>query len=171
MLSMAVVLCAIVLGTAACSARNGLGTSSAVCFRAIPVGKAAVDVPTAAGKTGGSPTSVVPGGTATSRPPNPVFVGVRSASQKQIDTFGASHNYEKAELTKRNGGPVKSTCLVAFRGSFDPDSVSDLLGPVPPAGHRTYAVVVVSEPSNKLLATFLKSKEPISFTHYAVGGG
>jgi hypothetical protein len=168
---MAVVLCAMVLGTAGCSARNGLGTSSAVCFRAIPVGKAAVDASKATGETGGSQPPVVPGGSAPPAAPTPVFVGVRSASQKQIDAFGASHNYEKAQLIKRNGGPVKSTCLVAFRGSFEPGSVSDLLGPVPPVGHRTYAVVVVSEPSNKLLATFLRSKEPISFTHYAVGGG
>ena len=173
-LTMAIVLCAMVVGTAGCSARNGLGTSSAVCFRAIPVGKAAVDVPKT-GTTSGSSTQVVPGGASSSSssspPPSPVFVGVRSATQKQIDSFGATHNYEKAELAKRNGGPVKSACLVAFRGAFEPDSVSDLLGPVPPGGHRTYAVVVVSEPSNKVLATFLRSKEPISFTHYAVGGG
>jgi hypothetical protein len=98
-------------------------------------------------------------------------VGVRSATQKDIDTFGSAHDYLKDELTKRNGGPLKSLCLVAFHGSFDPGSVHDLLGTVPPAGHRSYAVAVVSEPSNKLLATFIRSKEPISFTHYVVGGG
>jgi hypothetical protein len=162
--SIAVALSAMVAGTSGCaSARNGLGTSSAVCFRAIPLGKDAVTA---------QPTRIVPNGSpATSRSgPNPVFVGVRSATQTQIDAFGKTHNYDKAELNKRNGGPIKSVCLVAFRGSFDPTSVSDLLPPVPPAGHRAYAVVVVSEPSNKLLGTFLRSKEPISFTHFAVGG-
>ena len=64
------------------------------------------------------------------------FVGVRSATQKDIDTFGATHNYLKEELTKRNGGPLKSLCLVAFHGSFDPGSVRELLGTVPPSGHR-----------------------------------
>jgi hypothetical protein len=164
--ALTVVLSAMVAGTAGCASvvRNGLGTSSAVCFRAIPVGKTAVT---------SHPTTVVPNGSVPRSPagPSPVFVGVRSATQKQIDSFGSAHNYEKAELAKRNGGPVKSVCLVAFRDSFDPNAVSDLLLPVPPPGHRTYAVVVVSEPSNKLLGTFLRSKEPISFTHYAVGGG
>ncbi|MGO9343294.1 MAG: hypothetical protein ACLP6E_12375 [Acidimicrobiales bacterium] len=155
----AFVLSAMVAGTASCASvvRNGLGTSSAVCFRAIPVGRSAVTY---------HPTRIVPNGAPPSpAPPSPAFVGVRSATQKQIDAFGSTHNYDKAVLAKRNGGPVKSICLVAFRGSFDPSSVSDLLLPVPPPGHRTYAVVVVSEPSNKLLGTFLRSKEPISFTH------
>ncbi len=161
MAAMTFVMSAMVLGTAGCASvvRNGLGTSSAVCFRAIPVGKAAVTA---------HPTQVVPNGSPTSsKRPSPVFVGVRSATQKQINAFGSSHNYEKAELTMRNGGPIKSICLVAFRGPFDPTSISDVLYPVPPPGQRTYAVVVVSEPSNKLLGTFLRSKEPISFTHYA----
>jgi hypothetical protein len=160
--AIAIMLSATVAGTTACAAvRNGLGTSSSVCFRAIPVGRAAL--------TGSiSLTSSVPPSTASPR--SNTFVGVRSASQRDIDTFGAQHNYLHAELTKRNGGPIKSLCLVAFRGSFDPGSVHQLLGNVPPPGHRTFAVVVVSEPSNKVLATFLRSKEPISFTHYVVGG-
>ncbi len=168
--AMTVVLSATVAGTAGCAsvARNGLGTTSAVCFRAIPIGKAAVTAHAVSART----TKAGPKGTTTTiRPPSPVFVGVRSATQKQIDSFGSTHDYDKALLTKRNGGPVKSICLVAFRGQFDPSSVSELLPPVPPAGQRNYAVVVVSEPSNKLLGTFLRSKEPISFTHYAVGGG
>jgi hypothetical protein len=159
----ALVFSAVVAGTSACASvvRNGLGTSSAVCFRAIPVGKAAVT---------NHPSRVVPNGSPPTVSPSPVFVGVRSASQQQIDAFGSKHDYEKNELTMRNGGPIKSLCLVAFRGSFDPNAVSDVLLPVPPEGQRKYAVVVVSEPSNKLLGTFLRSKEPNSFTHYAVGG-
>ena len=165
LISTMVVLSAMVAGTSGCaSIRNGLGTSSAVCFRAIPVGKDAVSNPPARVVPNGAPPQSKPA-------PPPVFVGVRSATQKQIDAFGSTHNYEKAELTKRNGGPLKSICLVAFHGSFDPASVSDVLPPVPPAGHRAYAVVVISEPSNKLLGTFLRSKEPISFNHFAVGGG
>jgi hypothetical protein len=164
--ALTIALSAVVAGTSGCASvvRNGLGTSSAVCFRAIPVGKAAVT---------NHPTRVLPNGAVVTIPkePSPVFVGVRSATQKQIDSFGSTHNYEKTELDKRNGGPLKTVCLVAFRGSFDPDVMTDLLLPVPPPGHRTYAVVVVSEPSNKFLGTFLRSKEPISFTHYAVGGG
>jgi hypothetical protein len=156
--AIAVIMSATVAGTAGCAAvRNGLGTSSSVCFRAIPVGKSAVT----------PPPSVVP---SSGKPVAMTFVGVRSATQKDIDTFGSTHNYLKAELTKRNGGPVKSLCLVAYRGSFDPSSVLDPLGPVPALGHRIYAVAVISEPSNKLLATFIRSKEPISFTHYVVGG-
>ncbi len=46
LLSMAIVLGATVAGTAGCSAaRSGLGTSSEVCFEAIPVGKAALGKP------------------------------------------------------------------------------------------------------------------------------
>jgi hypothetical protein len=38
---------------------------------------------------------------------------------------------------------------------------------VPPEGDRRFAIVVVSEPSNKLLATFLRSREPIRFSRDA----
>jgi hypothetical protein len=138
---------ATVAGTAGCaSVRSGLGTSSSVCFRAIPVGKTAVQAKSS------------------------TFVGVRSASEKDIEKFGSTHDLLVAEMIKRNGGKLKGLCLIAFHGSFDPTSVHELLGPVPPVGHRAYAVVVVSEPSNKLLATLIRSKEPISFTHYVVGG-
>ncbi len=156
--AIAVLMSATVAGTAGCaSVRSGLGTSSSVCFRAIPVGTAAIT----------PPPPVVP---SSGKPAQSTFVGVRSATQKDIDTFGSTHNYLKTQLTKRNGGPLKSLCLVAFHGSFDPTSIRDLLGLVPPPGHRTYAVAVISEPSNKLIATFIRSKEPISFTHYVVGG-
>jgi hypothetical protein len=162
-IAIAVLMSATVAGAAGCAAvRNGLGTSSSVCFRAIPVGRGAITPSTS---TGSSSTS-----TSSGKPVPTTFVGVRSATQKDIDTFGSAHDYLSAQLKKRNGGPLKGLCLVAFRGSFDPASVRDLLGVVPPAGHRIYAVAVVSEPSNKLLATFLRSKEPISFTHYVVGG-
>lgn len=145
--AIALLMSATIVGTAGCAAvRSGLGTSSSVCFRAIPVGKAAVTAKASA------------------------FVGVRSASAKDIDKFGSTHNLLAAELTQRNGGKLKGLCLIAFHGTFDPTSVHELLGPVPPVGQRRYAVVVVSEPSNKLLATVIRSKEPISFTHYAVGG-
>jgi hypothetical protein len=194
LLSLAVVLAAIVAGVGGCaSVRNGLGTSSAVCFRAIPVGRSAlgkpapVEVPGKPGKPGnsqgtsttsssgaGSTTTSHVGsasGPETTKPgPNPVFVGVRSASQKDIEAFEGKHDSLVAELKTRNGGPLKSLCLVAFKGSFDPGSVHSLLGHVPNPGMRIFAIVVVSESSNKLLATFIRSREPISFTHYAVGG-
>jgi hypothetical protein len=164
MIAIALLMSATVAGAAGCAAvRSGLGTSSSVCFRAIPVGRGAITPPTT---TGSSSTS-----TSSGKPVPTTFVGVRSATQKDIDTFGSAHDYLSVQLTERNGGPLKGLCLVAFRGSFDPASVQDLLGVVPPPGHRIYAVAVVSEPSNKLLATFLRGKEPISFTHYVVGGG
>jgi hypothetical protein len=162
-IAIALLMSATVAGTAGCAAvRSGLGTSSSVCFRAIPVGRGAVTPPPST-----APSS---NGQSSGKPVQTTFVGVRSATQKDIDTFGSAHNYLRSELTMRNGGPLKSLCLVAFHGSFDPTSVHDLLGVVPPPGHRDYLVAVVSEPSNKLLATFLRSKEPISFTHYVVGG-
>jgi len=194
-LALAIVLSSTVVGVAGCaSVRSGLGTSSSVCFRAIPVGREAVADKDAGGTgdSGSATTDMASARSTTStsrtssrttsrmsttttttpyKPVTPVFVGVRSASQKDIDKFGSAHNYLKTVLSERNGGPVKGICLVAFRGDFDPNLVSDLLGTVPPPGHRIYAVVVVSEPSNKLLATFIRSKEPISFTHYVVGGG
>ena len=148
------------VGTSCATVRNGLGTSSSVCFRAIPAGRSAL----------GKSTSVdLATGTTPAPPKAPAFVGVRTATQKDINAFGKRHNSYEAVLAQRNGGPVKSICLVAFKGTFDPSSLEGLLGTVPPEGHRNYAVVVVSEPSNKVLATFLRSKEPISFTHYAVG--
>jgi hypothetical protein len=173
-IAIALLMSATVAGAAGCAAvRNGLGTSSSVCFRAIPVGRGAITPPTSTGpsSTGPSSTGQSSNGPSSGKPVPSTFVGVRSATQKDIDTFGSAHDYLSAQLTKRNGGPLKGLCLVAFRGSFDPASVQDLLGVVPPPGHRIYAVAVVSEPSNKLLATFLRGKEPISFTHYVVGGG
>jgi hypothetical protein len=148
------------VGTSCASVRNGLGTSSSVCFRAIPVGRSALGKQTSIDLVSGSEPPT---------PKAPEFVGVRSATQKDIDAFGKKHDSYQTVLTKRNGGPLKSICLVAFKGAFDPSSVKYLLGTVPSVGHRSYAVVVVSEPSNKILATFLRSKEPISFTHFAVG--
>jgi len=165
-LAIAVVLSATIATSAGCaSARNGLGTTSGVCFGAIPVGKSALGEPV-------TPTTL-PGATKQPKPVTPVFVGVRTASQKDIDEFESKHSHVDlvAELEKRNKGKLKSLCLVAFRGLFDPSTVKDLLGQVPPAPHRVYAVVVVTEPSNKLLATFVRSKVPISFSHYVVGGG
>lgn len=150
--AIAVLMSATVAGAAGCaSVRSGLGTSSSVCFRAIPVGRAAIAGPSS-GKSGAG-----------------TFVGVRSSSQKDIDKFGTTHNALVAELTKRNGGPLKGICLVAFHGSFDPVNLHELLGPVPPEGHRIYALAIVSEPSNKLLATVIRSREPISFTHLFIG--
>jgi hypothetical protein len=184
LLSMAIVLGATVAGTAGCAAaRNGLGTSSEVCFEAIPVGKAALGKP--APILVPPPTTPVPKTTAktpvsTTRPteplptltkpgPNPNFVGVRSASLKDIAQFGEKHGTVESQLEKSNGGPIKGLCLVAFKGSFDPQSVHDLIGKIPPEGQRIYAIAVVSEPSNKLLAVLLRSREPISFTHYSAG--
>lgn len=187
--SIAIVLGATVVGTAGCAAaRNGLGTSSEVCYQAIPVGKAALGKPaplivpppattsnpkTAPPTTAKRTTTTTykqPAPTSTKPGPNPDFVGVRSASLKDIYQFGETHSVIESELEKANGGPIKSLCLVAFKGSFNPMAVQRLVGEVPQVGQRIYAIAVVSEPSNKLLATFIRSREPISFTHYSVGG-
>jgi len=167
-LVIAAMLSASIAVTAGCATiRSGLGTRSAVCYSAIPVGRSAFEMPAVVtSSTSGS----LPG--QKSRPaPNPVFVGIRSASQKDIDVFGQKHNYLKSELDRRNDGPIRNLCLVAFRGSFDPQSVKDVITPIPPPGHRIFAVVVVSEPHDRLLATFIRAREPLSFTHYTVGGG
>ncbi|MFZ0664189.1 MAG: hypothetical protein WAM97_00425 [Acidimicrobiales bacterium] len=180
--------------------RVDVGTASALCYSAIPVAKEAlgkpapVVVPSSASTTttsGGGSSSSSTASTATTqgtttrtstagsstttlptRPgPQPVFVGVINASQKQIDAFGKTHNYKKNVLATRNGGPVHNVCLVAFKGSFDPALVKYVTGPVPPPGRRLFAMVVVSQPHDKVLATFIRTKEPIRFTHYTVGGG
>jgi hypothetical protein len=115
-IAIALLMSATVAGTAGCAAvRSGLGTSSSVCFRAIPVGRGAVTPPPST-----APSS---NGQSSGKPVQTTFVGVRSATQKDIDTFGSAHNYLRSELTMRNGGPLKSLCLVAFHGSFDPTSV------------------------------------------------
>jgi hypothetical protein len=201
LLCVAVVLVSTASLSGCAADRVDVGTASAVCYAAIPVakdalGKAApVTVPGSVGTTttsaGGSSSSSVgststteakskstsTGETSTTQPqqtrpgPQPVFVGVINASQKQIDAVGNMHNYLKGVLAKRNGGPLHNVCIVAFRGSFDPASVKELTGPVPPAGHRVFAMVVVSPPHDKVLATFIRSREPIRFNHYTVGGG
>jgi hypothetical protein len=163
--------------------RTEVGTMSAICFTAIPVARAAMGKPapvpakTTTGTTAASSSSTAQAMTTTTttarmRPgPDPVFAGVLNSSQKQIDAFGKTHNYLHSLLVKRNGGPIRSVCLVAFRGSFDPATMKYVTGPIPPVGHRLFAVAVVAEPHDKLLATFIRSRAPIRFNHYTVGGG
>jgi hypothetical protein len=179
---MAIVLGATVAGTAGCSAaRSGLGTSSEVCFEAIPIGRAALGKPApivvsppkapapSPSASASSTTTTEPLPTMTKPGPNPDFVGVRSASLKDVEKFDEKHGTIESQLEKANGGPIKSLCLVEFKGSFDPQAVHGLIGIVPPVGQRAYATAVISEPSNKLLAVILRSREPISFTHNAAG--
>jgi len=167
-LSLALLLTSTVALSGCAAVRSEIGTSSAVCYLAIPVAREAVGQPAPLPTPSSTDASQ---SHESHKGPNPVFAGVLIASQKQIDAFGKTHNYVQTELEKRNGGRIHDVCLVAFRGSFDPQSARYVTGPVPPVGHRTYAIVVVSQPHNKVLATFIRSKEPIRFTHYTVGGG
>lgn len=179
-----IVSVALLVGSAAtlsgcAAARTEVGTMSALCYTSIPVVRSALGKPaqllpptttTSVGSEVSSPTSTT-APPRTRRGPDPVFVGVVNASQKQIDAFGKTHDYLRSQLDERNGGPIKNVCLVAFRGSFDPATMKYVTGPVPPVGQRIYAIGVVSQPHDKLLAVFIRSREPIRFTHDIVGGG
>ncbi len=64
---------------------------------------------------------------------------------------------------------MHNVCVVGYSGSFRPDQVSRPAGPVPADGEGHFAVVVVSNPQNKLLATVVLQREPVRFRHLALG--
>jgi hypothetical protein len=129
------------MGMTGCtSARNALGTNSSPCYLALPVAEDAVH-------NRGS------------------FAGVRLVSAKSFSQ--RTHLLHK--LTERAGGTLKDVCVIEYHGSYRLDEVSEPLGHAPNGGTGRYAVVVVNRSTNKLLGTFVLSKQPVRFRHLALG--
>jgi len=128
------------LGAAAGCARNTLGTTSSPCFQALALAKDAVH-------DRGS------------------FVGVRLVSAAEL----AKLRRLDGVVAKRSPTPVHNVCLVGYSGSFRSDQVTLPAGRVPASGVGHFAVVVVSNPQNRLLATLVLAREPVRFRHLALG--
>jgi len=124
--------------TGCTAARNTLGTTSSPCFRALPVAKTAVH------------------GRGT-------FAGVRLISSSEMSKL----RHLKGVIEARSRTPVHDVCAVAYRGTFRRDQVARPAGRVPSTGVGHFAVVVVSNPQNELLATVLFLREPLRFRHLA----
>jgi hypothetical protein len=90
------------------------------------------------------------------------LVGVRLVPPSDIGPQRAT----TAELTRRNGGPLHDTCLVAYRGKFTSSSVER---PIEPGRSGTYAVAVLNSSGSRLLATFVLTHEPLRFSHSRIG--
>ncbi|MHB1503905.1 MAG: hypothetical protein ACYCTL_07325 [Acidimicrobiales bacterium] len=128
---------------AACtSARNTLGTSSSQCYQALPVAAGAVH------RRG-------------------EFAGVRLVPPSVLAE--KSHERLRSVLATRAGAGVGHVCAVAYRGSFKLDQVARPIAIPPVVGTGGYAVVVVSVPANRVLATFVLDHLPISFRHNGLG--
>jgi hypothetical protein len=122
------------------SARNTLGTNSSPCFSALALAKDAVH---------GHGT----------------FAGVRLVSESSL----AKLHHVDAVLKQRSSTRLHNLCLVAYRGAFRPSEVMRAAGKISPSGVGHFAIVVISTPQNKLLATFVLQKEPVRFRHLALG--
>ncbi len=123
---------------ASCTAGHAsLGTDSSPCYLAIP--KAA--------------DAVHDRGT---------LVGVLLVPPSDMDP----HRAITIELTRRNGGPLHDTCLVAYRGRFTSASVER---PIEPGRSGTYAVAVLNPSGSQLLATFVLNHVPLRFGHSRFG--
>ncbi|HVA02831.1 MAG TPA: hypothetical protein VMU64_03710 [Acidimicrobiales bacterium] len=122
------------------AARNTLGTNSSPCFHALALAADAVH-------------------------DQGVFAGVRLVSDASL----AKHGRMEALIRARSSTPLHSLCLVAYRGTFRLSQVLHPAGRMPSSGVGHFAIVVVSTPQNKLLATFVLEKEPVRFRHLALG--
>ncbi len=128
-------------GLSGCTAaRNTLGTNSSPCFHALALAADAVH-------------------------DRGAFAGVRLLSAASLAKIPRVEAVAKA----RSSTPVHNVCLVAYRGDFRLTDVARPAGRTPPSGVGHFAVVVVSTPQNKLLATFVLQKEPVRFRHLALG--
>ena len=126
--------------TGCTAARDTLGTNSSPCFRALALAADAV-------RDRGA------------------FAGVRLVSASSLAKL---QRVDKV-LAQRSRTRLHNVCLVSYRGTFRPDQVKLPAGPVPPSGEGHFAVVVVTNPQNVLLATFVLEKEPVRFRHLALG--
>ena len=118
------------------SPRNSLGTTSSPCFLAVPVATEAVH-------------------------DQGHLAGVRLVSGKEL----ARHARILDLLTARMGRPVHQVCVVSFLGSFRLDAVERPAGRAPAGGSGPVAVVVVTSPQNRLVATFVVEREPLPLRH------
>jgi hypothetical protein len=122
------------------SARDTLGTNSSPCFHALALSADAVH-------------------------DRGVFAGVRLVSASSLVKL---HHLE-AVVKQRSTTPLHNVCLVAYRGDFHLTQVQRPAGATPLSGVGHFAIVVISTPQNKLLATFVLAKEPVRFRHLALG--
>lgn len=122
------------------SPRNVLGTTSSPCFRAVPVASEAVR-------------------------DNGRLAGVRLFGSKTIDGYPRL----RAVLDQRAGRHVTSVCVVSFHGQFRLDQVQDPIGRAPAGGTGRVALVLVSDPQNKLLGTLVLTREPLPLRHVVLG--
>ena len=86
------------------------------------------------------------------------LVGVRLVPPSELDP----HRSTRLELERRNGGALKDTCVVAYRGKYTSSSVER---PIKPGRSGPYAVAVLTTSGDRLLATFVLSHEPLRFGH------
>lgn len=120
------------LGLSACSGvRNSLGTANSPCYVALP------SATTAAHHAG-------------------TLAGVRLA---RVDSLRAHRLLYEVAGDGRAAG--RRVCLVAFRGAFRAQAVSE------PKGHPVgrFAVVVLSYPDDRLLGTIILRHVPLDFGH------
>ena len=122
------------------AARDTLGTNSSPCFHALAL---AADAVHDRGK----------------------FAGVRLVSEAALSK---THHLQSV-LKMRSTTPLHNVCLVAYNGEYRPSQVMKAAGKVPSSGVGHFAIVAVSSPQNKLLATFVLGKEPVRFRHLALG--
>ncbi|HUY64039.1 MAG TPA: hypothetical protein VMV14_05930 [Acidimicrobiales bacterium] len=133
----AVALSLAALALSACvSPRNTLGTSSSLCYRALPVASEAVH-------------------------DRGTLAGIRLVSPKEI---GRHHRLLQV-LDQRTGGTLGNVCVVSFRGQFRQSQVQRPLGSGPAGGTGQFAIVIVSSPGNGLLGTFVLTRVPLPLRH------
>jgi len=118
------------------SARNALGTNSSPCFLALPVAEDAVHH-------------------------RGTFAGVRLMTAKSL----ASRVHFLDVLKARAGGTLSDVCVIEYRGKYRLDQVERPLGKMPASGSGSYAIVVVSRSTNRLLATLVRETLPVRFRH------
>ncbi|MHB8439829.1 MAG: hypothetical protein ACYDD4_11810 [Acidimicrobiales bacterium] len=133
----ALAVAALAVTAAGCaSPRNSLGTSSSPCYQALPVAISAIKSP----------------GT---------LVGIRLLGQKQLSRLPRL----EAVIDTRAGRKVNNVCAVEFHGSFNSAIVEKPFGQAGSKSNRSYAVVLVATPSNKLLGTIVLAHQPLGFRH------
>jgi len=136
--------------TACASPRAALGTSRNSCYQALPL---AADAVHHQGRFDGLTLTRVPDRftTPTVRPSRPGTPAPASTTTTTVVAGSTS--------TTRPGRPV---CLVAFKGTFDPQKIDLLRGP---RRSGPYAIVVVSVRTRKVAAVYLAAALPRSFRH------
>jgi hypothetical protein len=122
------------------AARDTLGTNSSPCYRALAIAKDAVH-------------------------DHGTFAGVRLETVAALKAL----KHVDALLKARATSPLHNVCVVSYKGSFRTTEVSRPAGRTPASGVGHFAIVVISTPQNKLLATFVLEKEPVRFAHIALG--